>query len=186
MMLNFLANLYRFVRARIFVNDTILLFQHNTVINNTSPAIIKYATHENISDVLNFNKPHYIPVFHNFLKNGDRGYFAYLNNKCVHRSWIQFGPQEVEPHWATPMQLNSHEIFIRFCETAAEARGKNIFPAVLYKITQDFKDKTIFTSVDLDNTASIRAIEKAGFIKTEKKKIIIILGLKIVKQTNLT
>jgi sulfur relay (sulfurtransferase) complex TusBCD TusD component (DsrE family) len=135
-----------------------------------------------LPDILSFQDKKYLEIFKNFLDNGDRGFFAYLDGTCVHRTWVKLGPQEVKLHHFWKKQLLEDELFIHYCETAEEARGKSIYPAVLAKVVKDFKENyTIYISTALKNKASIKSIKKAGFKEKERKKITAFFGLKQIK-----
>ena len=83
-------------------------------------------------------------------------------------SWVKHTPQTVNLHWAVPMRLKKNEAFIHYCETAPSARGMNIYPAVLSRICNDFREKaSIMISCNAKNSTSIRGIEKAGFRERE-------------------
>lgn len=179
-----IKKIYIYFKTRIYVNETAILFENFKNVIQTSPAKIIPANYNNLVDILNFQNPKYIEIFKKFLDSGDRGYFAYLNGKCVHRSWIQFGEKEVS--LLAPFikrKIKQNEAYIHYCETAPEARGKNIYPAVLSKIVSDFKNKykNIYISTDIKNEASRKGIEKAGFREIERTRIIVILGVKIKK-----
>jgi len=177
-----IKKIYIYFKSRIYINETAILFKSFKNIIQTSPAKIVQANHNNLTDILIFQDPKYIGIFNKFLDSGDKGYFAYLNNKCVHRSWVQFGEKEVEIHRFLKRKIEKDEAFIHYCETAPEARGKNIYPAVLSKIVTDLKDKyrNIYISTNIKNKASRRGIEKAGFVEIERIKIVVILGIKII------
>lgn len=169
---------------RLYANERIGMF----VFFSTAHKLIDYATtdirpatQENLTDVLNFQPARYVDVFRNFLALGDRGYYAYLDDKCVHRSWVKSNEQVVYPHWAYPMKLQPNQHFIHYCETAPQARGKGIYPAVLSKIVNDFKDKgEILMSINVENTPSIKGAQKAGFVERERVKVLVIFGLKFI------
>lgn len=184
MIRNIVKRGYNFLNSRIYVNETTILFESFKNIIQESPAKIVQANYDNLVDILTFQDSKYLKIFKNFLDNGDKGYFAYLNGKCVHRSWAQFGEKEVT--LLAPFikrKIKQNEAYIHYCETAPEARGKNIYPAVLSRIVNDFKDKykNIYISTNIKNIASRRGIEKAGFKEIEKIRIIVILGIKIKK-----
>ena len=176
---------YSFLTSRIYVNETTILFYNFKNVVKTSPAKIVQANCNNLVDILSFQNPKYIEIFKNFLKAGDKGYFAYLNGKCVHRSWVQFGEKEVEIHKYSKRKIKKDEAYIHYCETAPEARGKNIYPAVLSKIVSDFKNEynNIYIATVIKNEASRIGIEKAGFKEIERVHLLIILGIKIKKIT---
>jgi len=112
-----------------------------------------------VKDVLEFQSPRYLSTFEHFLHRGDTGYFAYLDGKCVHRSWVVHSPQTIHLHPMLPKKLQEGEAFIHYCETAPQARGQNIYPAVLAKIAEDFRDygHALMICTNAKNKSSIRA-----------------------------
>ncbi|MCT7506067.1 hypothetical protein N5T62_08260 [Aliarcobacter cryaerophilus] len=179
--MSFLRKLYKYLKVRIFLNETIVVYDLKNHQQQTSVATIKHATNENLKDVLYFQPQRYIDIFKNFLSLGDKGYFAYLQDKCIHRSWVKSNEQIVQPHWAYPYKLKENEVFIHYCETAPEARGKNIYPHVLSNIIKEHQDKDILISVNDENIASKKGVEKVGFRERERVKVLILLGMKFIK-----
>lgn len=181
MIKNIVKRGYSFLTSRIYVNETVTLFDNFKNVVQKSPAKIVQANCNNLVDILTFQNSRYIKIFKQFLDSGDKGYFGYLNSKCVHRSWIQFGEKEVSLAPFIKRKINKDEAYIHYCETAPEARGKNIYPAVLSRIVNDFKDKykNIYISTNIKNIASRRGIEKAGFRERERVHLLIIFGIQI-------
>jgi len=175
-----LAKLNRVVLKRIFSRDTVLLLEWKRNTRATSPAMIRLVTKENVSDARSFQFEKQIRLFTRFLTRGNKGFYAYLGNTCVHRSWVVEGPASVLLHKFFTMSLNESEVFIQYCETAASARGKNVFAHVLSDIAQQFGSKRVLTSVDLGNLPSRRSMEKAGFEEVDRIKIMMILGVRFV------
>lgn len=176
----FFVRLYNYVRQRLYVNETLILFQHETVTEQKAPVEIRYASPETVPDILSFQPERYVKVFEQFLSSGDRGYFAYLDGKCVHRSWVKHTPQTVHLHPCLTMRLQENEAFIHYCETAPQARGKNIYPHVLTKIADDFRDrKKTFIAVNAKNVGSIKGVKKAGFQEAGRWKLLVLLGIRI-------
>ncbi len=56
-------------------------------------------------------------------------------------------------------------IHLCYCETIPEARGKGYYPLLLNYIQNDMPKKNLYMIVDVTNSASIRGIEKAGFVR---------------------
>ena len=56
-------------------------------------------------------------------------------------------------------------LHVCYCETIPEARGKGYYPLLLNYIQNDLYNYELYMIVDDKNTASIKGIEKAGFIK---------------------
>lgn len=182
-----LKRLLMAIKMRLFCYETVYLFisKKNKSVDYARTEI-RPATQENLADVLNFQSARYVEVFRNFLALGDRGYYAYLDDKCVHRSWVKSNEQVVYPHWAYPLKLQPSQHFIHYCETAPQARGKGIYPAVLSKIVDDFKDNgEILMSINTKNIASIKGAQKAGFVERERVKVLVILGLKFITKQGL-
>jgi methionyl-tRNA formyltransferase len=165
------GKIFRIIKSNIYVNETLILYEHDKNTYQETVAKITYITPENVSDVLDFQHPRYKPTFEEFLRCGDTGYFAYLMGKCVHRSWVVHMPQKVHLHPMLPKQLREGEAFIHYCETAPHARGRNIYPAVLSKIADDFeKDgRTLMISANAKNSSSIKGIVKSGFLERERE-----------------
>ncbi|WP_419233768.1 hypothetical protein [Aliarcobacter cryaerophilus] len=179
--MSFLRKLYKYLKVRIFLKETIIVYDLKNHQEQTSVATIKHATNENLKDILYFQPQRYINIFKNFLSLGDKGYFAYLEDKFIHRSWVKSNEQVVYPHWAYPYKLKKDEVFIHYCETAPEARGKNIYPHVLSNIIKEHQDKDILISVNDENIASKKGVEKVGFRERERVKVLILLGMKFIK-----
>lgn len=183
---NFFKKIYKYIETRIYINETLIVFAHKYEQNIHSEAVVQYATYNNLIDILDFQPKHYLEVFKKFLNCGDKGYFAYLNDKCVHRSWTKTACQTVYLHRFLPMELKEYDVFIHWCETAEFARGKNVYPYVLSQIVKDFTNaKRIMISVNEDNNSSIRGILKAGFIPIERHKILVVCGMKFKKKSTI-
>jgi len=173
------------IGSMIYTNDVVIIYEHKRKNLVNSPASIVYASQENLKDILNFQDKHYLKKFQKFMENGDRGYLAYLDGKCVHRSWVIQNPGErVRVHRYLGFRLRNNEVYIHYCETSKNARGKNIYPAVLNKIAEDYPDKKIIISTNEHNIASRRGIEKAGFDETARAKILVMLGMVFRFYTN--
>jgi hypothetical protein len=170
----------RVVLMRLFSRTTVLLLEWKAQPNPISEARIEFVRPENVIDARAFQTDKQVKLFSDFLTRGDKGYYAYVDNACVHRSWAVIGPAKVFLHKFFSLRISASEVFIQYCETAPVARGKNIFAHVLSYIAHQFKDKRVLTSVNLDNTSSRRGMEKAGFSEVDRIKIIMILGVRFV------
>jgi len=164
-----IKKLINFIKNRLYANETIILYSLKNYQSQTSVATIKHATNENLKDILYFQYERYIDIFKNFVSLGDKGYFGYLQDKCIHRSWVKSNEQIVHPHWAYPYKLKENEVFIHYCETAPEARGQTIYSHVLSNIIEEHQDKEILISVNDANIASKKGVEKVGFRERESK-----------------
>jgi RimJ/RimL family protein N-acetyltransferase len=139
---------------------------------------ITSVSNNNIKDVLSFQPSRYVAIFERFLRQGDVGYYAYLDGKCCHRSWLQKGPQWVSINPFIQMKLEKNEGYIHYCETAPWARGKGIYPAVLSRIAEDHENLcNLFICVNSENKASLRGVEKVGFKERERIDLRIILRI---------
>lgn len=163
--------------------QTVLFSFHKK--NSVSPyssARITRVDETNVADVLDFQPPHYVDTFRRFLQQGDVGYYAYLDGKCCHRSWLQKGPKWVAINSFVQMKLGSNEGYIHYCETSPQARGKSIYPSVLSRIVEENKNlDNIFICVDAENAPSIRGVEKAGFRERERVEVRRILKIPLYR-----
>ncbi len=180
----FTKRLLSFLKNRIYTNEIIIVYQLVEPRKQISPAIIQYANSGNLDDILYFQDKKYIDIFKKFLQMGDTGYFAYIDKNCIHRSWVKSNNQIVYPHWTLPYKLKDNEIFIHYCETAPEAKGKNIYPHTLSVIIQEHTEKKVLIAVNKKNTASIKGIKKVGFKQKMVIRTIILLGIKNKRYLN--
>jgi len=166
-------------------NNIVITYIHTKVQNIECPAKIVNVNYSNLKDALTYEPLHKVEQFKKFLEAGDQGYYAYLNGKWAHRSWVTFGPKAVD-RWFTfaPMHIKEDEAFIHWCETAPYARGQNIYPAVLSKIVNDIKDnyKNIYIATTINNTSSQRGILKAGFKEIQRIKVFSLINVTIRKE----
>ena len=183
MLNNLLRKFYRIVIMRIYTLDTVVLYEWKVTsfVETLMPIEIQRVTIGNVEDALVFQSKHQVDIFKKFLLQGDRGYYAYYKEQCIHRSWVVQQPKRISLHKFYEMTLNANEIFIQFCETAHNVRGKNIFARVLQVITKDFKEKKVLICVDEKNESSRKSVTKAGFKEIEHITIRMILGKKTVK-----
>ena len=171
-----LHNIFQFLRLKIFTSAQVNVYKMSEHVEQNSRAEIRKVTPENVEDARSFQSDHLIEIFRGFLSNGDKGYYGYIDNKCVHRSWVKTAGQVVQPHWAYKYELLEDEAYIHYCETAPCARGLGIYPHVLSFITHDLFDQQISIAIDEKNTASIHGATKVGFTKKLEVNALIILG----------
>lgn len=177
----FIRKVFSFLMRNIYQNETLFVFEINNHNEQTSVASIIHANPENLKDIFYFQDEKYFATFKHFLSIGDKGYLAYIDNRCIHRSWVKSNFQTVLFHWALPYNLQKDEIYIHYCETASNARGKNIYPHVLSSIVKEHYNKTILISTNKNNLASIVGIKKVGFEIRSIIQLKIIFGLKFIE-----
>lgn len=175
---NLLHKIFGYIKPYYGVSIT---FKFNAPRKTISPSKICRVTSENIDDALVYEPYTKVDTFRQFLEQGDWGYYAYIDDQWVHRSWVTFGPK-TENQWRyyPHIKLNKGDAFIKWCETRPEARGGNVYPAVLSQIAKDLNDQTknIYISTNAKNKASLRGISKAGYIPIRETRVISFLGIK--------
>jgi hypothetical protein len=177
-MTSFFRKFYFGVWKRMYTNETIILFQLRTPAVFSPDIKIKAVNESNLNDARSFQDESQLSLFRKFLKRGDKGFYGYLEGKCVHRSWVVLPPRQAEVHLFCRRPLNPDEVFIHFSETAGWARGRNIFTQVLAHIGEEFKDKHVFISVGQDNSSSIKSVRKAGFSELSRIHVRVIAGIR--------
>ena len=164
-----------------FRSSTVLLFRHEQPLEPDPAVDIRPVNESMLGDAREMESPSMIETFRQFLRQGDWGYFGYRNGRMAHRSWVQLGPRRV-PLWHrfVPHEVHSGEALIHYCETAPAARGAGLYTAALRCIVRDLRAqsiKTIWISTTADNTASRRAIERAGFREHSRFRIRVWFGV---------
>jgi hypothetical protein len=107
--------------------------------------------------------------------------FVFLDGgKVVHYSWVTYEEMDIsELRMEIPLDKNAACIFD--CYTSKKFRGLSLYPSMLCEI-KDYLKKRNFENCyiysDLENAASIRGIEKAGFKKFNFLKYLNLLGFK--------
>ncbi len=167
---------------RIYSNEVVVVYEmRNKVIIDKSSITVKEVDEHNVTEAESFQNKRQIRMFQKFLKNGDKGFYAFLDGKCVHRTWVVIAPNLIRFHPMYSEPLNPNEIFIHFSETASWARGKNIFTVVLSYVAEQFSGNRILISTDEANHSSARSIKKSGFVEIQKIYIKVLLGVRTIK-----
>ncbi len=142
---------------------------------------IERVKNENLMDVCSFRPQCIVKNFQDFLDNGDIGYYGYIDGKCVHHTWVQNGAREIND-LGYRMKIQEDSVYIHYCQTAPEARGKGIYPKVLACVCKDFFDKNKYLIVLKRKGPANRGVEKAGFIKKKWVSITRFLGIRWIKE----
>ncbi|OCA88919.1 N-acetyltransferase [Pseudobacillus wudalianchiensis] len=184
--MNLIKKFVRFFARRLFVLDKVILFKMDQANEVNSPVILKKADINNINDILNFQNKKYLILFKKFLKEGGVGYLGYLDDRCIHRSWVVVEEGSlINLHPLVKRKLDRNAVYIHYCETAPAARGKGVYPYVISTIAKDFQNKTVLICVNNKNIPSIKGVKKAGFKPVESVTVIALLGIVIRMQKDL-
>lgn len=173
-----IGKFYRIVLMRLYSDATVILLELKVRRKPSGVVRIENVTEENVEDVLSFQSVQQVNTFKKFLTLKHQGYYAYLQNVCIHRSWVVIGPATILLHKFYGIKLAGNEVFIQYCETAPSARGKNIFTEVLCHIGEVYQQKRILISVDSKNVSSLRSMTKAGFVEVYRKRIRVFAGFR--------
>lgn len=108
-------------------------------------------------------------------------FFVFAADDAIkHISWLYDNKSPNRIISLAPCQVE-----IKYCLTLPEYRGQGIYPRVLKHITAycSVRNVTdIFIAVNHDNFPSIRGIEKAGFKKVHRMKLIKLFGIQITRK----
>lgn len=181
-LVNKLMSLYEILK---YGSKVVIQYEHKINKTFNTEAVICPVSNENVGDASVYDGDRrIIDKYQKMLLQGDLGYYAYLNNKWVHRSWVMVGPKAIEKWYHLPPQkLQADEAYCHFGETVPSARGYGIAAAVLSRIISDLKSKVnrIYVLVDENNLSSRKTVEKAGFIEKRRKKVIKLFGIHYYK-----
>lgn len=165
------------VRARIYCREFLVICEaRETGVPVAGPLSTRTATHDDLPDLSYFHSAKELAVFAQFLQQGNVGYLAYLDGRCIHRSWYVPGPATVREHWSVPTAISADEGFVHYCKTDESARGAGAFSAVLTRIASDHRERRVRMVIARDNRASRRAAAKAGWVEVEEVMYSVILG----------
>jgi ribosomal protein S18 acetylase RimI-like enzyme len=166
----------------------IIVYRNQASVTLPSPLEIRRVDLDNLVDALSMEPPERVEEFRGFLERGDLGYYAYREGTVVHRAWVRLGPLTVPTYFGfVPIRIPVGDAFIHYCETAPSARGTGVYPAVLAHITSELRARgirEITISTTLDNQASRRGIEKAGFEEMRRFDLILVLGMPIQREAH--
>lgn len=162
---------------------TVLLYRHQAsdVLKPKENTGVREISMETVSDALSMEQESMIAQFRLFLRQGNRGYFAYRDGVVVHRSWCVVGPATVAT-WLdyAPLKLPAAAAYIHYCATAPGCRGLGVYPEVLSYIVSSLAlegIKDVYIATDVENVASQRGIVKAGFELVSKTRVTVKAGM---------
>ena len=167
------------LKSRIFLDESFILYEYHKHSDIKSTIELKEAKESNLDDVLDFDTNRNYLSMKKMLKNGEKGKLGYSKGKCIHRSWFKDSKGKALIFKFLPIQLTEDDVYIHDCATSIEVRGQSIYPYVISKIARDAgSGKRILIATNVNNIASVRGIEKAGFKGIELWRIKVILGFK--------
>ncbi|HON18881.1 MAG TPA: hypothetical protein PK990_06900 [Salinivirgaceae bacterium] len=123
---------------------------------------IREICHENIADAAWFNTPEQLDCFHQFLENGYKGYFVYIEGEVAHRIWIFTDSKRsiLAEGFVYKIEPN---VIVAWVLTSEKYRGKGIYPHMLAYLKSVFRPKFIYGVVEPENFTSIKGFLKTGF-----------------------
>ena len=165
---------------RTYTRENLLIYAASEVpaTLQSSAVEVRCASRLLVQDLAWFHEPYELQVFHEFLTAGHLGYLAYVDGRCVHRSWYVPGPARIHEHWSQELNIRTTDGFVHYCKTAQEARGMGVFPAVLARIATDHPMSRTTMAIAKDNAASWRAANKAGWTPVEEVRYSVSLGVR--------
>jgi RimJ/RimL family protein N-acetyltransferase len=132
---------------------------------------------QNVEAITDFLDEKYIKIFKDFLSQGHIGVYAAMDENIVGHAWSYITGR---PSKRMYFPVNPTETLIFYCRVAPNYRGKSIYPAMLKRLQSILFQSTdinrIYIDTDVDNYASQRGIEKAGFVKLGNGYYVSIVG----------
>lgn len=117
-------------------------------------------------------------LFQARLDRGEEFWTAQRDNRIVSYCWATNEPVEIGEIRCT-VKPRADEIYLYDAFTFDEHRGRNLYPALLYRILQNSRDAGVRRAlifVMSDNIASIRGVTKAGFAEFQRVTYATVLG----------
>ena len=118
---------------------------------------------------IDFREKNSILGMENYLKKGGKCYITYENDKATGHYLVMFNNDRNKY-----LNLKFNEAYIHYCFVNPNYRNKSIYTTALKKIINDLLKNSeiekIYIVVEKNNVASVKGIEKAGFIFEKKLK----------------
>jgi ribosomal protein S18 acetylase RimI-like enzyme len=169
-MLSKIESLIRRICRNINFKQTNILFKYTVDKEfSKSDLMIVKATINQIDDLMNFESKNSIKDLKSKVSQGQKCYLAYLDGECVFRSLVIDKPDKVQLNFIYSLSLENDDVYIHYCETHPNYRGKGIYPSVLSYICKAYKaNKQIYIVVNENNKSSINGVLKVGFTLAKK------------------
>lgn len=180
-----LKGLLKRIKRNIYTNQVIFVLCYKPLkkINvDLSGLKIEKVSLANINDALTFQSENQINYFKQLLAKNNIGFYAYVNDVCVNRNWVQTkGIINISPF----VQEILHEgyIYIHAVETDKNYRGKGIQTTIIKFIINEFYNKKVLIAINQNNLPSLRTVRKNNFQVIRKYDILIIFGFKLIKKS---
>ena len=135
-------------------------------INVQAVITITEITPENVNYVQTFRNAETARVFFQFLNEDQLGVYAWLDSRVVGHAWAKVC-RNTQYRANGYLDICQNEALIHYCYVDENHRGKNIYPAMLIALCENLHFSRgvarILIDTEVDNIASIRGIQKAGF-----------------------
>ncbi|MFT6244124.1 MAG: RimJ/RimL family protein N-acetyltransferase [Salibacteraceae bacterium] len=135
---------------------------------HSSELRVERISKSNINDALWFNNEETLKEFERFIEIGHIGYYCYLNEVCIFRTWIFTDSNQCFVGQNFIYKLKPLEYFSAWSETASDYRGKGAFSFTLNHILNELNENHISAFIDSKNIGSIKGTKKVGFVITQK------------------
>lgn len=170
-------------RLRTFRRVRIVIAEHAEPATLYAPVTVVPVDELRVEDARTMDSPARIEDFRRFLARGDRGFYAYRDHRVVNRAWVILGPGSCDLwHGYGRLAIPAGSAYVHYCETAPDARGLGIYPAVLAHVARALNQEGIATvriSTTEDNAASLRGIARAGYRIVRHVELRILAGFGI-------
>ena len=141
--------------------------------------IFEPITEHNAKEVIKLRGKEYLSQFHEQLREGDFGYFAYLDGNAVGYGWIK-GKGAKDYFFDIK---NDVKYLCRFF-VHEDFRGQGIYPEIICALIEKAKENQVFyIAVEKGNQSSERGLKKVGFELVEEIKFVRILKRTINKKS---
>ncbi|MDH5134405.1 MULTISPECIES: GNAT family N-acetyltransferase [unclassified Microbacterium] len=139
-------------------------------------AELRPITFDNVSQVERLRNASVAAAFRRFLDSGRFGVFAMVDGIVAGHAWVT--PPADDPQVVnTYAKVAAGESLVHYCYVAPEQRGRGLYAQMLHETTAWAREHgatrvTVDTSVD--NTASQKGIQRAGFTEVEPTTSVVI------------
>jgi GNAT superfamily N-acetyltransferase len=138
----------------------------------------------NVGDVVDMDSADLLNELRTLLKNGEKGFYAYYQERPIHRSWALIGPAKAPILYDfLHYTLKDGEALIHYCQTKKDYRNKGIYASVLNEIGKRLSAglgiKRLVIAVEDNNPASLAGVKKAGFTESKRMSVFNLMGFSV-------
>lgn len=177
-----MKNILHYIKRLINIKTSIVYTVNTPIEKEASRYEFCQIRLNNVERVAEIRNKSMAKTFVDFIKAGERGYYAIRSNCCVAHGWIITNSTPKSKLVCDYFVLPPKSTFIHYCYVNEKQRGKGIYRQLLtYLYSSISKDLDIYIDTDIANIAAQKAIQRSGAKYIYRLSVLRIAGKKIIQ-----